>query len=245
MTEQETGGEPTPEERPSWLPDKFANTEQMADAYGELEQRMGSGEAPEAISSDPVDTAEAPAAPTVEVENLSIPKPEEALAGEDWIAEFSSEFETNGSLSDDSFASLEKRGLPRAFVERYIEGQQSLQQSLSGQVFAAVGGEAQYAELISWATSNLNEGEITSFNNMVSTNSVEQARLAVLGLQAKKHSATGTRPDLTHGGAAPQNQAIEPFESLQELIRAQQDPQYDESPKYRDMVMRRLDRSNL
>jgi hypothetical protein len=214
----------------------------MAEAYGELEKKMGTPVSTE--DSEP--TQDAPMeAPTGEVEGLAIPKVADVAEGGDWIGAFSSEFETTGSLSDESFADLEKRGLPRAFVERYMEGQQSLQTSLSGQVFASVGGESQYAELISWATKNLNEGEITSFNTMVSTNSVEQARLAVLGLQARKHEATGTRPNLAHGGAAPQSSAIEPFENIQQLIKAQSDPQYDQSAKYRKMVMDRLGASDI
>lgn len=237
-TNEAGAGEGTAPERPQWLPDKFASTEQMAEAYGELEKKMGT-------SAAPTEDSEPAVAPTGEVEGLAIPKVADVPEGGDWIGAFSSEFETTGTLSDDSFADLEKRGLPRAFVERYMEGQQSLQSSLSGQVFASVGGESKYAELISWATKNLNEGEITSFNTMVSTNSVEQARLAVLGLQARKHEATGTRPNLAHGGAAPQSSAIEPFENIQQLIKAQSDPQYDQSAKYRKMVMDRLEASDI
>lgn len=241
MTEQE-GGETTPEERPSWLPEKFASTEQMAEAYGELEKKMGS---PEALESPEPTLEVSQAEGSGEVDGLSIPAPAEALAGEDWIAEFSTEFAANGSLSDESFVSLEKRGLPRSFVERYIEGQKSLQQSLTGQVFSAVGGESEYSNLISWATANLSEGEIQSFNQMVSTDSVEQARLAVLGLQARRTESTGTRPTLTHGGATPNAPAIEPYENIQQLIKAQSDPEYATSPKYREQVMKRVEVSNL
>ena len=39
----EANNNPNQEERPDWLPEKFKNVEQMAEAYSNLEKKMGEG----------------------------------------------------------------------------------------------------------------------------------------------------------------------------------------------------------
>lgn len=239
------------EARPAWLPEKFKDAKQMADAYAELEKKMSSGGAPKPVEEEPVEpteaSAEAPASDAPVPEDMDLKIDVSAQQAADWVEEFSKEFNENGKLSDESFASLEKRGLPRKFVEAYIEGQKALVQSRVQSVVSAVGGRDAYGELVQWAAQNLSEREVQSFNAMVTSNSEDQARFAVMGLKARRDSAMGTGSKLKQGMGAPSgpSDGIEPFETLGQLIEAQSDPRYKTSPKYREAVMARLERSKF
>lgn len=239
------------EARPEWLPEKFKDTKQMAEAYKELEQKMSSGGTPEPAAEEP--TADAPEAAPTEAEPTPVPEDMDlkidvsAQQAADWVDEFSKEFNEKGELSEESFASLEKRGLPRRFVESYIEGQKALVQGRVQSVVSAVGGQEAYGELVQWAAQNLSEQEVASFNQMVTGNSLDQARFAVMGLKARRDGVMGTGSKLKQGTGAASGapEGLEPFETLGQLIQAQSDPRYKTSPKYRESVMARLERSNF
>ena len=77
--------------RPEWLPEKFANVEEMAKAYGELESKMGSGETKEE---------------TTETSN-------EEVTQENAIALASEEYADKGELSSETYDALESMGLSK------------------------------------------------------------------------------------------------------------------------------------
>lgn len=237
------------EARPEWLPEKFKDTKQMAEAYKELEQKMSAQPAaqPEAqVAAEPEEPIAEESEPVDGEMDLSIDI--EKAAQESWADEFSEEFNRTGKLSQESYRKLEKRGLPPKFVDAYIAGQKALVQERVQSLVGTVGGKAQYGELIDWARGSLNESEIKSFNELVTKGTPDQARLAILGLKARRDSETGTGSKLRQGTGAPSARAtdgLEPFETLGQLIEAQSDPRYKTSPKYREAVMARLERSNF
>jgi hypothetical protein len=219
------------QERPEWLPEKFKSAEDMANAYAELEKRMGAG-AKE-------DTEEQPQ----EQQEDNDDQPEEAPNYNQAVVDASQEFFANdGQLSEETYKKLEEVGLPKDLVDSYAAGQQALMQSEEAQIQGVANG--QYDEMAEWANDNLPQEEIDAFDEAVVNGTVQQAKLAVQGLYARYQNATGSTPKLTQGNVV--GSATMPFKSMQELARAQSDPRYRSGDKaYHEEVDRRLAVSNI
>jgi hypothetical protein len=222
------GHTPVDETRPGWLPEKFKSPEDLAKAYEELEKKLGQGTKKEADTAEPPTTEEV--------------KEKVEAAGIDFDA-LSTEFSTNGTLSDDSYKALADKGFPREIVDAYIDGQRALADNLRLSVVAEVGGEERYTEIVSWAAQNLKANEIQAFNNAVESGDVDVIKLAVSGLQSRFEAAFGTEPKLVNGDTG--QKTGDAFRSTAELTAAMKDPRYKNDPAYREEVQRRLSHSNI
>ena len=221
------------QERPEWLPEKFKSAEDMANAYAELEKRMGAG-AKEDTEEQPQQTEEK----TDENDNQESSNYNEA------VVEASQEFFANdGQLSEETYQKLEQVGLPRDLVDSYAAGQQALMQSEEAEIKGVAGGE--YDQMAEWANEHLPSEEIDAFDEAVTGGSVQQAKLAVQGLYARYQNANGaSQPKLTQGSVT--GSSTMPFKSMQELARAQADPRYRSGDKaYHEEIDRRLSVSNI
>jgi hypothetical protein len=214
------------QERPEWLPEKFKSAEDMAQAYASLEKRMGAG-AEEVEEEHPkkMDKAEEP--PTEEASNYN-----------EAVVEASKEYFANdGQLSEDTYKKLEEVGLPRDLVDSYAAGQQALLQTEEAQIKGVAGGN--YDAMAEWANDNLPQEEVDAFDEAVTGGTIQQAKLAVQGLYARYQNSTGSKPQLVQGGLS--GSSTMPYQSMQELARAQADPRYKSGDKaYHNEVDRRL-----
>jgi ATP-dependent exoDNAse (exonuclease V) beta subunit len=228
----------TPEEqqseRPEWLPEKFKSAEDMANAYSELEKKLGQPAAEEQQEE------EQPQQEETENDN---DKPEAGNYNEA-VVEASQEFFANdGQLSDETYQKLEQVGLPRDLVDSYAAGQQALLQSEETQIKGVAGSD--YDAMAEWANEHLPSEEVDAFDEAVTSGSIQQAKLAVQGLHARYQNATGSRPKTLVQGAVSGSSTM-PFKSMQELARAQSDPRYRSGDKaYHQEIDRRLAVSNI
>jgi len=206
-------------ERPEWLPEKFDNAEDMAKAYGELEKKLGSDKADEDIAET------------------------EPTQSNDLIVEASKEFYEKGELTDDTYESLAKLGLNRELVDSYAAGQAALMENQQSDIKGVAGND--YDAMTEWAGQNLTDEEMDTYNEVVTTGSVEHAKLAVSGLHARFQAANGsTAPKLAMGSTT--GSATLPYQSMQEVTRAMNDPRYKSGDKaYHAEIDRRLAVSNL
>lgn len=223
------------EDRPQWLPEKFKTPEDMAKAYAELESKIGKApeKAPEVKPLDIPDPAKA------SDEEVNQTLTERGLDME----EFSREFAEKGELSPESYQKLDAKGIPKATVDLYIEGQKALSAQYDSTVKAEVGGDENYVQMVTWAKSNFSPSEISAFNSAVSSGSIDQAKLAVLGLQARYSGANGSDPKRTLGGNKASGS--DTFESTAQLTEAMRDPRYKNDPAYRASVQNKLARSSV
>ena len=207
------------QERPQWLPEKFKSAEDMANAYSELEKKMGD---------------------TEESSSESVGEPSEA---NEVVVEASKEFFEKGELTNDTYDSLSKLGLSKELVDSFAAGQAALQENQSNVIKSAADGN--YDVMTEWAGSNLTDDEMNTFNEAVSTGTVEQAKFAVKGLHARwKSEVMGTGPKLLSGETSGTGSV--PFQSMQEVTRAMSDPKYKSGDKaYHQMIERRLAVSNI
>ena len=237
VTEQQQAETELPQEendRPQWLPEKFKRAEDMAQAYSELEKKLGQ---PKEEATEEPEQSEA------EAENKEEQAEENVSEAYQTIAEASKEFfENDGTLSEETYNALEKAGLPRDLVDSYAAGQQALLQSEEAQIQSVANG--QYDAMAEWANENLPQEEIDAFDEAVTGGTVQQAKLAVQGLYARYQNATDSTPKLTQGNVV--GSATMPFKSMQELARAQSDPRYRSGDKaYHEEIDRRLAVSNI
>jgi hypothetical protein len=222
--------EQTQEDRPEWLPEKFKSPEDMANAYSELEKKMGAGakeNQQEQEEGETTDEEEQPDDNTKEDTNTN-----------DVIVEASKEFfENDGVISEETYKNLAEIGLPKELVDSYAAGQQALQQSEEGSIKSVT--EGNWDQMAEWAANNLSPEEVNTFDDIVQNGTVEQAKLATKGLYAQFKAENGVTPKLVQG--AVNGSSTMPFKSNQELARAMSDPRYKSGDKsYHEEIDRRI-----
>lgn len=202
---------------------KFKSQEDLLNAYKELEKKMSSNqEKPQAQQSESEATQE-DAAPT-ETGSFS-------------AAKFEQEYAENGSLSEDSYAELEKQGFSRAQVDAYINGQSYYGESVKNAVYDSVGGQENYVEVINWASDNMPPEIIKEYNDAV--DSLDQAKMlrTLEYMNLKKNGSQPTAPRRLEGDAPAAG--IQPFASKLEWQNAQSNRLYGKDAKYTNMVDQR------
>ena len=107
----------------------------------------------------------------------------------------------------------------------------------------SVGGETEYKNLVTWASENLDQNSITAFDNIVESGNKDAISLALNGLKSQYDNANGYEGRMLTGKAA--KSSGDSFRSQAELLRAMNDPRYDEDPAYRLDVIEKLDRSDI
>ena len=221
---------------------KYKNAQELEKAYMELQSKLGKkDEEPE------TETASAEEKPE------DVPKMSE---GATLITDASKEYYDNGNkLSDETlakFSSLSSQDLIKAYMEVQSNPEFQAQArppaeispSDINQIKNSAGGDQAYANIVNWAKLNLPPEQISAFDNILDTGSVQAIKLAVSGLKAEYDNANGVEGRMVTGKTAPNNSG-DIFRSQQELVAAMNDPRYDRDPAYRQDVIEKLDRSNL
>lgn len=240
--ELERRNNPDQEQRPDWLPEKFKNAEQMAEAYSNLEKKLGSGEQEQ--QEEPQEEyveEQTEEVPDTEAEQSQVREAVEA-AGVDFNS-LQGEYDETGELSEQSYNALAEAGFPQDLVNSWIAGQEALANNYQSSVYESVGGEEAYGEMIGWASENLSQGEIAAYDRAVASGDIDMVNLAVSGLQTKYQAAEGTDPSLIEGQSS--NSSGGNYSSWAEVTQAMRDPRYQSDPAYRQSVTDKLARSNV
>ncbi len=235
-------GESISEQEQQLYAGKYKNAQELEKAYMELQSKLGQkGEEPEPE--------------TTSAEEKPEDKPQMS-EGATLITDASKEYYDNGNkLSDETlakFSSLSSQDLIKAYMEVQANPEFQAQAgppaeispSDINQIKNSAGGDQAYANIINWAKSNLPQEQISAFDNILDTGSVQAIKLAVSGLKAEYDSANGVEGRMVTGKTAPADSG-DVFRSQQELVAAMNDARYDRDPAYRQDVIEKLDRSNL
>ena len=205
-------------ERPDWLPEKFESPEALAFAYKQLEQEFS--------------------------KKGDVEKTPEDIAGIDptTFEALSDEFDETGDVSEASRDRLAATGIPRQFIDDYIEGQKIVAENAVQDMYNTVGGQEAYENMLGWASQNLSDTEIDVFNDLVA-GTQEEASMAVSGLYARFVQSGDTPPTkqpLVQGDTNPTLPNGTTFQSRAQVVEAMSDPRYKKDPAYRQEVYRRL-----
>ena len=176
-------GEKIVEQQEQLLAGKYKDAAELEKAYVELQKKLGDKD---------TDTASAEKQPE------DTPKMSE---GATLITDASKEYFDNGNkLSDETlakFSSLSSQDLIKAYME--VQATQPQQTTPPAEISTAdinqiknsAGGEQAYAQIVNWAKSNVPSEQLTAFNEVVNSGSVQAIQLAVSGLKAEYDNANG------------------------------------------------------
>ena len=226
--------------KPEGLPEKFNSVDELVKSYSELEKKLGEQSQPTEQSVDPVSKAEEKQEQPKSDLDIATKAVDSAGLNMETLSE---EFAKDGKLADGSYKSLEKAGIPKEYVDRFIAGQQAIADQQSATVKNLVGGTEAYDSMSEWAGQNLTETEKQAYNTAVNSKDLEAVKLAVVGLKARYAQSTGSEPQLVEGKASPSGE--QGFQSWAQVTQAMSDPRYAKDPAYQAEVKNKLANSKI
>ena len=235
IKQEETTSEKPVEEnvtqsKPEGLPEKFKSVEDLAKSYQELEKKLGDSQPKETEISKDTNSDLDIAEKAVETAGLNM----------DTLA---SEYAEKGELDEKSYEALEKAGIPKDYVNQFIEGQKAIADQQASSIKNMVGGSEAYTEMTEWAAENMSDEEKSAYNTAVNSKDIETAKLAVVGLKAKFEKANGNEPNLLEGKGTVSGE--KGYASWAEVTRAMGDERYSKDPAYQALVKEKLANSDL
>ena len=257
-------GEEMAEQQGELLAGKYKNAEDLESAYLELQKKLGDKDGVQEEGRDEAQEVE-PEKPT-EVEmyhddgkvNYESVKEHygETLSnlfeqkGVDPYSIAEHFYKNNGQITPEMHNQLTGAGIAKEAVDAYLAGRAkdmgmnaAVSQTDINSIYQSVGGEAKYKSLMNWASNNLSQEAIKSFDNLVNTGDPGSIQLAVDGLQAKYNDVNGYEGRMLQGKPSKTNTDV--FQSQAQLIEAMSDRRYDNDPAYRKAVIDKLDRSDI
>ena len=231
-------GEQLAEQQEKLLAGKYKDAEELESAYIELQKKLGSNDDTE------------PAEETVEEEEEDPFKDDPAAQA---VFQAAGEMNESGELSADTIATLEQMtaaDFVDAMARLEPEGDDAEPQVEStgvtdsdiNDIQTAVGGVEAYQQMTSWAQDNFTPQEIQAYDNALEAGDMNNINLALQALYYRYTDAVGSEGDMIQGKAST---AVDGFRSQAEVVRAMEDPRYDNDPAYRQDVYNKLERSQI
>lgn len=227
--------------KPDAVPEKFwdaekgvVNYEAWAESTRNLEQKL-SGKSQEEGDDKSTEGDE-------QQEDL----PEGSTLTPEAFSNYSKEFAENGELSEDSYTALEKAGIPRDYVDDYIEGQRARIEMQENNLLnqAGFGGRKEFDSAVEWAKANMSPSDLQAYNDAVASTDIRDVQEALSGLVKSYRTAKGsTESTLLNGDGQPTTSDV--YESQQQMIDAMSDPRYRKDPAYRKQVEAKVARSKF
>lgn len=232
-------------DRPSWLPDKFKQGEDLAKAYNELEKKLGAPKEPAAAAAPTAAELAATADKATETKTQEESAREVAKTAGVNYDDLTASYWEKGALDDTQYAALAKAGIPKDLVDQYITGQEAVAANTRNAVFESVGGEETYASLIEWAGENYTPAEIAVFNNAVNGYDTTAMNMAVKALKAQHDATVGFEPSNTVNGQTAVKAGTSVYRSTAEVMVDMGDPRYKTDAAFRKDVEQKLGRSDI
>ena len=240
-------GEALQADQEQLLAGKYKNAEDLEKAYVELQKKMG-GESNEASETTGDSESNESEEDSEETEETKEDSPATTLINEA-AAEY---WDNNQELSEETIGKLGEMD-SKDLLSAYLQAQkanpvdQAPEIDLTDRDISSVqdvaGGKEDYNNLVEWASNNLPQNEIKSFDDLISSGNVGAIKLAVSGLKAQYDNANGYEGRMLTGKAPQTSKDV--FKSQAQVVEAMSDPRYDNDPAYRQDLIEKLDRSNI
>jgi hypothetical protein len=156
------------------------------------------------------------------------------------LTELKDEFVKTGKLSDAAYQKAAAKGISKADLDQYLAVQKANTEKYVEDLSKAVGGREQLDKLIAWANANLTQKQAKTVDAALQSGDLDQASLALEGLNARYVAATGKDPELVGGESKGSRSGVQPFGDTDEMVRAMSDPRYRTSPAYQKEVEQRI-----
>tara|TARA_Y100001972_G_scaffold120566_1_gene163316 strand:- start:74 stop:835 length:762 start_codon:yes stop_codon:yes gene_type:complete len=223
-------GEEIEAEQEQLLAGKYKNAEELEKAHIELQKKLG--EKSEEVSEE------------------KEPQKEEAKESANLLDELW-EQGVNNKLDKKTFEKLQKMD-PVEVAKLAMEQRQATQNQPQSrefteqdvqQIHGLVGGSDNYNNMMSWATQNVSEQEVNMYDAVMELGNPLAAYFAVQALALKYQDAAGKDGRMVTGKAP--KQTTDQFKSQAEMVKAMEDPRYNDDPAYREAILEKLERSNI
>lgn len=212
--------------------DGTVNTESLLKSYGELERRLGKGNASDDTSDETT---------TDSSDGTDDSSNDSSDNDEPIVVQASKAFwENGGELTDEWYTKLADKGYPKELVDEYIAGQKAIGAQSDNSAYELVGGQEAYDKMVEWASTNYDDSQVKAYNDAIDSGDAARRDLAIGALRAAYERANGVMPARRVGGSSPANAGVAPFESEAQVTAAMRDPRYREDPAFRAEVERRL-----
>lgn len=160
-----------------------------------------------------------------------------------------SEYEKGEGFSEQTYASLEKAGYSKAFVDSYVRGQDALAERFVNSIYNFAGGKKEFERTASFLGTH-NKDLADAFNDAVSRTDVKAIKAILNTTKAQMVSMYGTKPsrDVATRAkpvvAAP-TPTVQPFANSTEMVKAMSDKRYQTDTAYRMEVEKRVGASRF
>lgn len=226
-------GEQLYQEEQNLLAGKFRDAEDLENAYLELQRKLGERNSEPEPEQQQDEQEEAP----TELDPSFLDE-----LWNDSLSEYRDE--TLQKLEQLSAAEIAQMYLDyRAQAEQNAPQGQDLTRDDIDQLQGVVGGQENYNQMIAWAAENISEQEQEMFDTVIDRGDPLACFFAVQALANRYNEAIGYDGQMLQG-YAPRNES-DVFRSQAEVVRAMNDPRYEDDPAYRQDVFDKLERSNL
>ena len=202
---------------------KFKTQEDLIKSYQELEKKLSQPKQDKPVK----DNLKAEEQPKIQAINFE---------------QAQSEFQENGSLSEETIANLENSGLPKNYIDNYLAGLEALATKFEQSAYEITGGEENYKKMTDWVASNLSAEEVKAFNDGVSSDN-NTALYHIKNMTARFNSET-REPNLKYGQTNTATSGAR-YESLAQMKADMKDPRYATDNAFRKEVEAKLSRSDI
>jgi len=163
-----------------------------------------------------------------------------ALIPAEMFEKASAEFAESGELTDETIESFVAKGIPREFIDTYVQGARAMQAQLVSEAHGLVGGTDNWNAMMAWAKT-LPQEDVEAFNEAV-VNS-KTSSLAIQGLYSRFTAANGSEASSVAGDAERGALGGDVYRSKAELTTDIRDPKYKSDPAFRSSVENKIARS--
>lgn len=229
-------GEQLEQEQNNLLAGKYRDAEELEQAYIELQRKLGSKGNDEPADQDQPVEEEVPEEDDDPIDYSFLNR----LAEEADSGEFSEELlQSLDGMSASDIADM-------FLAYRQESGTQQPEYQMSNddivEMKSVVGGEQGYNNMISWASQNLSPEEIQVYDSVMDKGDPQAIYFAIQALNYRFQDSVGYEGQMLTGRTA---QSMDVFRSQAEVVRAMNDPRYENDPAYRQDIYNKLERSNL
>lgn len=222
-----------PPDRPDWLPQNFKSPTDFAEAYKNLERKLGTSGAPPATPAP----AATPGSPPAETPAFT---PEGAIPATqpqafDWkaaAAPFAKTWAEKGTLAPEQYQQLAAMGQPRDLVDSFFAGQQAIVQLRVQNAQSRVGGPEAMKQMLAWAGQNLTKAEIAEYEKARTGGDDGRFLLVLDGINARWRNSTGALPSAPFVGSGTLGTGPTPYASLAQYHADMQKPEYRTDPNF-------------
>lgn len=160
---------------------------------------------------------------------------------------YSTEFfeSEDGTLSEESYAELEARGLSKDVVDTFMAGVEALQTARGSNLIEVAGSQEEMDALVAWGTKNLSDAEQAQFNAAVDQAILEgdmtAASMLIPGIKARMSA----EPNYVEAESPQSEGGIKPYANKSEMMADMRKPEYRKDGNFVAQVQQRLAISNF